>query len=76
MITPEKLRSLVKYNPIITKTQSIVSKNSIETNFYTLSRRDMALAAMGQGLKSGGGAIAEIAKGILIAERSGRFFLK
>ena len=74
MITPDKLRSLVKYHPIITKTQSIVSKNSIETNFYTLSRRDIALAAMGQDLKSGGGAIAEIAKGILIAERSGRFF--
>ena len=74
VITPEKLRTLVKYNPIITKTQSIVSNTSIETNFYTLARRDIALPAMGQGFKSGGGAIAQIAKGILIAEKSGRFF--
>ena len=74
ILTPEKLRTLVKYNPIVTKTQPIVSETLIETNFYTLSRRDIALPAMGQEFKSGGGAITETPKGILITEKSGRFF--
>jgi glucose/arabinose dehydrogenase/cytochrome c2 len=73
-LTPEKLRRFVKYNPVATSVLPKISSTTIETIFYHLLRKDVALAAMGQGLESGGGAITETQNGILIAEKTGRFF--
>ena len=73
-LTPDKLRTLIKYNPFATTLTPLVSETLIETHFYRLSRRDISLPAMGQGFISGGGAFVETDKGILIAEKSGRFF--
>jgi hypothetical protein len=73
-LTPEKVRQFVKYNPVATSVLPKISSTTIETNFYHLLRKDVALAAMGQGLESGGGAITETQNGILIAEKTGRFF--
>jgi len=73
-ITPEKIRLLLKYNPNITSTLPVISENFIETNFYRLLRREISLASLHKDFISGGGAIAETNKGILIAEKSGRFF--
>ena len=73
-ITPEKIRLLLKYNPNVTSTLPIVSESFIQTNFYSLLRRDIALASLNKDFISGGGAIVETNNGILIAEKSGRFF--
>ncbi|MEK9828182.1 MAG: PQQ-dependent sugar dehydrogenase, partial [Rhodospirillales bacterium] len=73
-ITPEKIRLLLKYNPNVTSTLPVVSESLIQTNFYSLLRREIALASLNKDFISGGGAIAETNKGILIAEKSGRFF--
>ena len=73
-ITPEKIRLLLKYNPNVTSTLPVVSESLIQTNFYSLLRREIALASLNKDFISGGGAIAETNRGILIAEKSGRFF--
>ena len=73
-VTPENLRRIIKYNPMVTSSLPIVSESQVQTVFYQLKRRDVALASMGQGFISGGGAFTEISGGILIGERSGRFF--
>lgn len=52
----------------------MVSESFIQTNFYRLKRRDIALASLNKDFTSGGGAIVETNNGILIAEQSGRFF--
>ena len=73
-VTPENLRRIIKYNPMVTSSLPIVSESQVQTVFYQLKRRDVALASMGQGFITGGGAFTEISGGILIGEKSGRFF--
>jgi cytochrome c2 len=73
-LTTDQLRKFVKYNPVATSVLQTISTTTVETNFYRLLRKDVALASMGQGLESGGGAITETQKGILVAEKKGRFY--
>jgi cytochrome c2 len=73
-VTPENLRRIIKYNPLVTSSLPIVSESLIQTNFYSLLRREIALPSLNKNFISGGGAIVETNKGILIAEKSGRFF--
>ena len=73
-LSPEKVRRLVKYNPIATSTLPITSSTTFETNFYRFVRQEIALGAMGQGLETGGGAITETQHGILVSDKSGQFF--
>ena len=74
ILTPEKLRRVIKYNPLATRTLPVVTESAIQTTFFRLKRRDIALSAMGAGLVNGGGAFVETENGLLVAERGGRFF--
>lgn len=71
--TVDKLRLLVKYNPLATSVQPIQSETAIQTTLLRLKLKAHAVAAMGGGFVSGAGAIQPIPGGMLIAERSGRF---
>lgn len=73
-MTPEKLLRHVKYNPLTTRLAPETSESAITTALIQLKRRDYALAAMGEGLVSGGGAFVLTPGGVLIAERSGKFY--
>lgn len=71
--TVDKLRLLVKYNPLATSVQPVQSETSIQTALLRLKLKTHAVAAMGDGFVSGAGAIQPIPGGMLIAERNGRF---
>lgn len=71
--TVEKLRLLVKYNPLATRTAPVVAETAIQTTLLRLKLKSYAIPAMGDGIVSGAGAIEPIPGGILISERSGRF---
>ncbi len=73
VLTPDKIRTLLKYNPYLTTTNPVQESGSIETTLLRIKATSYSLPAMGPGLVSGGGAILEVFGGILVAERSGRF---
>ena len=72
-LTPDKIRALLKYNPILTATNPAEASETIGTSLVRLRATSYSLPAIGPGLESGGGAIVEVFGGILVAERSGRF---
>ena len=71
--TVDKLRLLVKYNPLATSMQPVQSETAIQTALLRLKLKSYAIAAMADEFVSGAGAIQPIPGGMLIAERNGRF---
>jgi len=71
--TVDKLRLLVKYNPLATSVQPVQSETAIQTTLLRLKLKSYAVAAMADEFVSGAGAIEPIPGGMLIAERNGRF---
>jgi cytochrome c2 len=73
-MTPEKLRKVIKYNPLATTTQPVSTTSAIQTGLIRLKRRDISLPALGAGFGSGGGAFVQLSTGLLVAERGGLMF--
>jgi cytochrome c2 len=73
VFTVDKLRLLVKYNPLATRTAPVETETAIQATLLRLKLKSYAIPAMGEGIVSGAGAIQPIPGGMLIAERSGRF---
>jgi len=71
--TVDKLRLLVKYNPLVTSVQPVQSETAIQSTLLRLKLKSHAIAAMADEFVSGAGAIQPIPGGMLIAERNGRF---
>jgi len=69
-----KVERLWKYNPVMTANRPAYSEEEIDLIQTSLHLEAYNLASMGAGLVSGGGAIAVLENGILVAERSGRFY--
>jgi aldose sugar dehydrogenase len=74
VLTPDKIAVFIKFNPLLTAANPEQQDTSIEANLVRLKATKFSLPSMGQGFENGGGAIAEVAGGVLVAERSGRFF--
>ena len=69
----EKLERL-KYNPIVNANRPNYREEEIRLIHTTLRLEAYNLTSMGAGFVNGGGAIAILDNGVLVAERSGRFF--
>jgi hypothetical protein len=73
ILTPDKIRNLLKYNPNLTATNPPETRETIATTLVRLKTTSYSLPAIDPEFESGGGAIVEVFGGILVAERSGRF---
>ena len=73
-LTPDKIALFIKFNPYLTAANPVESRASIQATLVRLKSVAFSFPSMGQGFDSGGGAILEVAGGILVSERSGRFF--
>ena len=69
-----RLERLWKYNPVVNANRPTYREEEISLTHTTLRLEAYNLAGMGAGLVSGGGALAVLDNGILVAERSGGFF--
>lgn len=74
VLTPEKIRDVVKYNPLATQTAPVRAESTLNVNLIRLKRVDFNLPALGAGLKNGAGAVQAFGGGVLVAERTGRMF--
>jgi aldose sugar dehydrogenase len=74
VLTPDKIALFIKFNPYLTMANPVQDKASIEATLVRLKATKFSFPSMGQGFENGGGAILEVAGGILVSERSGRFF--
>ena len=73
ILTPDKIRNLLKYNPNLTVTNPPETHETIATTLVHLKSTSYSLPAIDPAFESGGGAIVEVFGGILVAERNGRF---
>ena len=73
-LRPDNIVNFIKFNPYLTAANPVKSETAIEATLVRLKSTSFSFPAMGQGFESGGGAILEVSGGILVAERSGRFF--
>lgn len=73
ILTPDKIRNLLKYNPNLTAINPPETRETIATTLVRLKTTSYSLPAIDPKFESGGGAIVEVFGGILVAERSGRF---
>ncbi len=73
-LTPDKISLFLKFNPILASASPVKTETGIEATLVRLKSTAYSLPALGQGFENGGGAINEVVGGILVAERSGRFF--
>jgi aldose sugar dehydrogenase len=74
VLSQKKVSNFIKYSPLFTATSPVTSEQSIQTTLIRLKSISFSLPSMGLGFESGGGAILEVEGGILVAERSGKFF--
>jgi aldose sugar dehydrogenase len=74
VLTLDKIALFIKFNPHLMVANPVQDEASIGATLVRLKATKFSFPSMGQGFENGGGAILEVAGGILVAERSGRFF--
>lgn len=72
-VTPDKVANYLKFSPVASGLGKVKSETTYITNFVRLTAVSYALPVMDSGFPNGGGAIAEVPGGILVADRNGSF---
>ncbi len=74
-LTPDKVANFLKFNPAVSGVVPVESEEFVQTSFARLKARKLSLPALQSDFDNGGGAIAEVPGGIMVANRNGAFFL-